>query len=65
MAIETVSKWCVVTIRNACSDVIAVDGTDIAIGGSRVMLFKDGQLVERLIGARPKADIKRMIEAHM
>ena len=43
MAIETVSKWCVVTIRNACSDVIAVDGTDIAIGGSRVMLFKDGR----------------------
>ena len=30
-----------------------------------LMLFKDGQLVERLIGARPKADIKRMIEAHM
>ena len=30
-----------------------------------LMLFKDGQLVERLIGARPKADIKKMIEAHM
>ena len=30
-----------------------------------LMLFKDGQLVDRVIGARPKADIKKMIEAHM
>lgn len=29
-----------------------------------LMLFKDGKLVDRLIGARPKADIKRMIDAH-
>ena len=42
-AIDTVSKWCVVTIRNACSDIISVDGKEIAIGGSRVMLFKDGR----------------------
>lgn len=42
-AIDVVSKWCVVTVRNSCSDVISVDGRDIAIGGARVMLFKDGR----------------------
>ena len=30
-----------------------------------LMLFKDGELVERVIGARPKADIKQLIEAHL
>ena len=29
-----------------------------------LMLFKDGKLVDRLIGARPKQDIKQMIDAH-
>lgn len=29
-----------------------------------LMLFKDGKLVDRLIGARPKQDIQRMIDAH-
>ena len=29
-----------------------------------LMLFKDGKLVDRSIGVRPKADIKRMIDAH-
>ena len=55
-AIETVSKWCVVTVRNACSDLIAIDGIEIAIGGSRVMLFKDGRSDSRTVtrdGCRP------------
>ena len=30
-----------------------------------LMLFKDGQLVERTVGARPKEDIRRMIESHL
>lgn len=42
-AIDAVSKWCVVSVRNSCSDLISVDGKDIAIGGCRVMLFKDGR----------------------
>ena len=29
-----------------------------------LMLFKNGKLVDRLIGARPKQDIKQMIDAH-
>ena len=29
-----------------------------------LMLFKDGKLVDRSIGVRPKADIKRMIDSH-
>lgn len=29
-----------------------------------LILFKDGKAVERSIGVRPKADIKRMIDAH-
>ena len=29
-----------------------------------LMLFKDGKLVDRVIGARPKEDIRRMIDAH-
>ena len=30
-----------------------------------LMLFKDGQLVERTVGARPKEDIRRMIDSHL
>ena len=29
-----------------------------------LLLFKDGQLVDRSIGVRPKQDIKRMIDSH-
>ena len=29
-----------------------------------MMLFRDGQLIDRIIGARPKPDIKQMIESH-
>ena len=29
-----------------------------------LMLFKDGQLVDLIIGARPKKDIKNMIDSH-
>ena len=29
-----------------------------------LILFKDGQMVDRSIGVRPKADIKRMIDSH-
>lgn len=29
-----------------------------------LMLFKNGKLVDKLIGARPKQDIKQMIDAH-
>ena len=29
-----------------------------------LLLFKDGQLVDRSIGVRPKQDIKRMIDNH-
>ena len=29
-----------------------------------LMLFKDGKLVDRSIGVRPKQDIKRMIDSH-
>lgn len=42
-AIDAVSKWCVVSVRNACSDVVSVDGKEVAIGGTRTMLFKDGR----------------------
>ena len=42
-AVDTVSKWCVVSVRNACSDIVSVDGREIAIGGTRTMLFKDGR----------------------
>lgn len=42
-AIDAVSKWCVVAVHNSCSDLISVDGKEIAIGGHRVMLFKDGR----------------------
>lgn len=42
---------------------------DVAIGLRiasipTLMLFKDGQLVDRIIGAHPKQDIKQMIDAH-
>ena len=45
------------------------ENPDVAIGLGiasipTLMLFKDGQLVDRLIGARPKAYIKGMIDAH-
>ena len=33
-------------------------------GVPTLMLFKDGQLVERVVGVRPKEDIVRMIDAH-
>lgn len=42
-AIDAVSKWCVVSVRNLCSDIVSVDGKEIAIGGSRTLLFKDGR----------------------
>lgn len=42
-AIDAVSKWCAVAVSNACSDIVAVDGKEIAIGGLRTMLFKDGR----------------------
>ena len=29
-----------------------------------LILFKNGKLVDKLIGARPKQDIKQMIDAH-
>ena len=29
-----------------------------------LMLFKNGKLVDKLIGARPKQDIRQMIDAH-
>ncbi len=29
-----------------------------------LMLFKNGKLVDKLIGARPKQDIKQMIDTH-
>ena len=45
------------------------ENPDVAIGLKiasipTLMLFKDGKLVDRLIGARPKADIQQMIDAH-
>ena len=49
-AIDTVSKWCVVSVRNNCSDIVAVDGKEIAIGGARTMLFKDGRSDTRMVG---------------
>ena len=33
-------------------------------GVPTLMLFKDGELVERAVGVRPKEDIVRMIDAH-
>ena len=45
------------------------ENPDVAIGLGitsipTLMLFKNGKLVDKLIGARPKQDIKQMIDAH-
>lgn len=45
------------------------ENPDVAIGLKiasipTLMLFKDGELVDKVIGARPKADIKAMIDRH-
>ena len=42
-AIDSVSKWCVVSVRNSCLDIVKVDGKEIAIGGSKTLLFEDGR----------------------
>ena len=45
------------------------ENPDVAIGLGitsipTLMLFKNGKLVDKLIGARPKQDIRQMIDAH-
>ena len=45
------------------------ENPDIAIGLRiasipTLMLFKDGKLVDKAVGAHPKEDIRRMIDAH-
>ncbi|MBE6395414.1 MAG: hypothetical protein E7046_00210 [Lentisphaerae bacterium] len=50
--IANAESWCVSIVKNACANSIWVDGTEIPVGGSKVMVYEDGH-PENGIVSRP------------
>ena len=50
--IRNAESWCVSIVKNGCANSIWVDGTEIPVGGSKVMVYEDGH-PENGIVSRP------------
>ena len=63
MAIEFAGKLKVVKLNTDESDAVAMKYGVTSI--PTLMLFKGGEMVERVLGNRPKADLVRLVSRHL